>query len=116
MKTIVSRPWGNYIVLAKSKNFLIKKIVVNPKGILSYQSHNYRSEHWVVIEGKATIVVDKKTYYKSKNENIFIPIKAKHRVSNESTKNKLVIIEVQTGIKFLESDIKRYSDIYGRIK
>ena len=29
-------------------------------------------------------------------------------------KKKLVIIEVQTGTKFLESDIKRYSDIYGR--
>ena len=27
---------------------------------------------------------------------------------------KLVLIEVQTGSKFLESDIKRYSDIYGR--
>ena len=32
----------------------------------------------------------------------------------ESAKKKLVIIEVQTGTKFLESDIKRYSDIYGR--
>jgi hypothetical protein len=28
----------------------------------------------------------------------------------------LVIVEVQTGSKFLESDIKRFSDIYGRSK
>ena len=116
MKKITTRPWGNYAVLAKSKDFLIKKIVVNPQGVLSYQSHNYRSEHWVIIEGKATVIINNKTYYKVKNENIFISKKAKHRVLNESKTKKLMLIEVQTGTKFIESDIKRYSDIYGRSK
>ena len=92
MTKIIKKPWGSYIVLNKSKDFLLKKLVIKPEGVLSYQSHNYRSE----------------------NENIFIPKKAKHRVLNESSKKKLVLIEVQTGSKFLESDIKRYSDIYGR--
>ena len=114
MNKIVKRPWGTYIVLAKSKDFLLKKITVLPEGVLSYQSHNYRSEHWIIIEGKATVIINNRTYYKSENENIFISKKAKHRVLNESVKKKLVIIEVQTGTKFLESDIKRYSDIYGR--
>ena len=116
MKVTITRPWGNYTVLAKSKDFLIKKIVVNPQGVLSYQSHDHRSEHWVIIEGKATVIINNKTYYKVKNENIFISKKAKHRVLNESKTKKLVLIEVQTGTKFLESDIKRYSDIYGRSK
>ena len=116
MKKIVTRPWGNYTILAKSKYFLIKKMIINPQGVLSYQSHDLRSEHWVIIEGKATIVIDNKTYYKDNNENIFISKKAKHRVLNESKSKKLVLIEVQTGIKFLESDIRRYSDIYGRTK
>ena len=114
MSKLVKRPWGTYNVLAKSKDFLLKKITVLPEGVLSYQSHNYRSEHWVIIEGKATVIINNRTYYKSENENIFIPKKSKHRVLNESVKKKLVIIEVQTGTKFLESDIKRYSDIYGR--
>tara|TARA_B100000579_G_scaffold427753_1_gene436830 strand:+ start:176 stop:526 length:351 start_codon:yes stop_codon:yes gene_type:complete len=113
---IIKRPWGNYIVLSRSKNFLIKKIKIKPEGVLSYQSHKYRSEHWVIIEGKATVIINNRTYYKSENENIFIPKKSKHRVLNESSKKNLVIIEIQTGSKFLESDIKRYSDIYGRNK
>ena len=116
MKIIVKRPWGNYIILSKSKDFLLKKITIKPLGILSYQSHEYRSEHWVIIEGKATVIINNKTHYLEKNENIFIPKRAKHRVLNENKKNKLVLIEVQTGTKFLESDIKRYSDIYGRAK
>ena len=110
----IKKPWGSFIILNKSKDFLIKKIIVKPEGVLSYQSHNFRSEHWIIIEGKATVIINNRTFYRSENENIFIPKKAKHRVLNESSKKKLVLIEVQTGSKFLESDIKRYSDIYGR--
>lgn len=116
MTNIIKRPWGSYIVIAKSKDYLLKKITVKPEGVLSYQSHNFRSEHWIIIEGKATIILNNRTYHKSANEHIFIPKKAKHRVLNESLKKKLVIVEVQTGSKFLESDIKRFSDIYGRSK
>ena len=114
MSKIIKKPWGSYVVIVKSKDFLLKKIIVKPEGVLSYQSHNYRSEHWIIIEGKATIIINNRTYYKSANEHIFIPRKAKHRVLNESKKKKLVIVEIQTGSKFLESDIKRFSDIYGR--
>ena len=114
MSKIIKRPWGGYVVIAKSKDFLLKKITVKPEGVLSYQSHNYRSEHWIIIEGKATIILNNRTYYKSANEHIFIPRKAKHRFLNESKKKKLVIVEIQNGSKFLESDIKRFSDIYGR--
>ncbi len=114
MSKIIKRPWGAYVVIAKSKDFLLKKMTVKPEGVLSYQSHIYRSEHWIIIEGKATIILNNRTYYKSANEHIFIPRKAKHRVLNESKKKKLVIVEIQTGSKFLESDIKRFSDIYGR--
>ena len=114
MTKSIKRPWGSFVVLSKSKNFLIKKIVVNPEGVLSYQSHNFRSEHWIIIEGRATVIINNRTFYRSENENIFIPRKAKHRLLNESSRKRLVLIEVQTGTKFLESDIKRYSDIYGR--
>ena len=110
MTKSIKKPWGSYFVLNKSKDFLIKKIIVKPEGVLSYQSHNFRSEHWIIIEGKATVIINNRTFYKSENENIFIPKKSKHRVLNESSKKKLVLIEVQTGSKFLETDIKRYSD------
>ena len=67
MNKIVKRPWGTYVVLAKSKDFLLKKIKIKPEGVLSYQSHNFRSEHWVIIEGKATVIINNRTYYKTEN-------------------------------------------------
>ena len=83
MTKSIKKPWGSYVVLSKSKDFLIKKIIVKPEGVLSYQSHNFRSEHWIIIEGKATVIINNRTFYKSENENIFIPKKSKHRVLND---------------------------------
>ena len=82
---------------------------------LSLQSHNKRSEHWVVISGTATVTKGNKKFILKKNESTFIPVKTKHRLANKS-KSILEIIEVQTGVYFGEDDIKRYEDKYGRIK
>ena len=45
------RPWGSYTNLYKGNNFLIKELIIKPKGVLSLQKHFHRSEHWVVIDG-----------------------------------------------------------------
>ena len=47
------RPWGNYTNLVDDLKWKVKKIVVNPGASLSLQMHKHRSEHWVVVKGKA---------------------------------------------------------------
>ena len=86
-----------------------------PKKKLSLQRHKYRSEHWIVIEGIATVTKGNRIFKLKKNESTFIPIKEKHRLENK-TKKPLIIIEVQTGTYFGEDDIERFEDMYGRIK
>ena len=113
MKSIVNKPWGSFEVLEQDKKYTIKKIIVIPGGILSYQSHSHRSEHWIVAEGKAEITLENKVYNLSENQTIFIPQESKHRLANKSDKN-LVIIEMWYGDKLDENDIIRYDDIYGR--
>ena len=75
--------------------------------------HNHRSEHWVVVSGEAKVEINSKISILKKNESIYIPAKAKHRLSNESNKS-LVLIEVQSGSYLGEDDIIRFDDIYGR--
>ena len=58
--SIVHRPWGTYELLLQQKNCKIKKIIVDPNSQLSYQSHKYRSEHWIVLKGVATILKEGK--------------------------------------------------------
>ena len=108
------RPWGNYTSIAENKYWKVKKLIVNPKQSLSLQSHNFRSEHWVVVSGEAKVTLDYKDFYLKKNESIYVPSKTKHKLSNES-EEILVLIEVQSGSYLGEDDIKRFEDIYGRI-
>ena len=111
---IVHRPWGRYEVLIDEPLYKVKKIIVYPGAKLSYQSHEYRSEHWVVVTGVATATVGNEEIPLHKNQSTFIPAQTKHRLANFG-KTNLEIVEVQTGSYFGEDDIKRYDDIYKRI-
>ena len=110
----VFRPWGWFEIIDEGSNFKVKRILVNPGAKLSYQSHKYRNEHWVVIKGKATIVCDGQQQILDHDESTYIKMGVKHQLKNEE-KDSLEIIEVQTGAKVCENDIKRYEDIYGRV-
>ncbi len=110
----VYRPWGYYTCLNSGKGYLTKLIYVLPKNRLSLQSHNHRSEHWVVLEGSADVVLEDNTYSLQKGKSIDIPQKAKHSLQN-NTDIPLKILEVQRGDYISEDDIIRYQDIYGRV-
>ena len=100
--------------MSHEKNSKIKRIVVKPQAELSYQSHKHRNEHWIVLEGTASIKKNGKEFTISKNESTYIKSGDKHKLMNKG-KTDLVIIEVQTGKKLSEDDIIRYDDIYGRV-
>ncbi len=114
MNSIIKKPWGSFEILKSGKKFLLKKIYVKPGGVLSLQNHEHRSEHWIVVEGKAEITINDKITDLKENENIFIPKGAVHRMANK-TDIDLVIIEIWYGDKLDENDIKRYKDIYNRV-
>lgn len=110
----VNRPWGSYTVLEENQDgFKIKRIEVAPGARLSLQSHDRRSEHWVVVSGTATVTNGDKVITVQKNQSTYIPIGAKHRLENLGDK-PLHIVEIQVGAYLGEDDIKRYEDNYGR--
>ncbi len=111
--TTVYRPWGYYTVLNQGDGYLTKMICVSRKGQLSLQSHNYRSEHWVVLSGTARVTLEDKVYMLKAGSSIDIPVRAVHSLANPYD-TELKIIEVQKGDKLVEEDIVRYKDIYGR--
>lgn len=112
--TTTQRPWGQFTNIFAGKNFQVKELVVKPGAILSLQKHKYRSENWVVVEGKANVTLNKKKIILHKSDSIFIPQGAIHRIENRQ-KSILKIIEVQTGTYLGEDDIIRIKDVYGRV-
>ncbi|MFT4009921.1 MAG: phosphomannose isomerase type II C-terminal cupin domain [Nocardioidaceae bacterium] len=108
-----ARPWGSWHVLDVDEGYKVKRIHVNPGERLSYQSHEHRSEHWVVLVGTATAIIDGAEVTAHAGESINVPCGAKHRLANNGDV-ELVIIEVQRGHYTGEDDIVRYHDDYGR--
>jgi len=109
------RPWGWFESLLMGDRFQVKRICVKPGAALSLQSHKYRSEHWIVVEGAAKVTIDEEIKLVKEGQSVFVPLGAKHRMQNPS-KRPMVLIEVQIGSYLGEDDIIRYEDIYSRKK
>jgi mannose-1-phosphate guanylyltransferase/mannose-6-phosphate isomerase len=110
----VFRPWGWYDSIESGANYQVKRLHVNPGAKLSLQMHHKRAEHWVVIDGEASVINGENTLILTKGESTFIPLGVTHSLENK-TSNPLEVIEVQSGSYLGEDDIVRFEDIYGRI-
>lgn len=111
--TSEKRPWGEFHVLDEEPGFKVKRIAVNPGQRSSLQSHRHRHEHWTVIDGSITAVVDDRVATLTRAQSIDIPLGAKHRLENR-TAAVAIIIEVQFGDYLGEDDITRHEDNYNR--
>ncbi len=111
---IISRPWGFYKTSLLTPFYQSKILCINPGQAISLQSHNHREEHWVNIKGSGRVVVDDDENKFLQGDYVHIPKKSKHRLINDSKKEKLIVNEVQLGESFDEADIVRYQDNYGR--
>ena len=107
------RPWGWFESLALGERFQVKRICVKPGAALSLQSHKYRSEHWIVVEGSARVTIDDETSIVTEGQSVYVPQGAIHRMENPM-EVPMILIEVQIGTYLGEDDIVRYDDIYKR--
>ena len=108
------RPWGSYTVLMEWPGCKVKSIIVNPKQRLSLQLHKHRSEHWFVVNGKASVTRNGQTFELREAESTYIEAGCKHRLANK-TSHPLIILEMQYGSNISEDDIERFDDDYVRI-
>ena len=109
----VYRPWGSYETIDEGDRFQVKRLIVNPGKKLSLQLHHHRAEHWVVVNGIATVTCGEDTFDLKANESTYIPVGTKHRLENRMEET-LEVIEVQSGGYLGEDDIERFDDDFGR--
>ncbi|MET0192827.1 MAG: mannose-1-phosphate guanylyltransferase/mannose-6-phosphate isomerase [Hyphomicrobiaceae bacterium] len=107
------RPWGHFETLNIGPRFQVKLLHVKPGGKLSMQMHHHRSEHWVVVQGTAKVVVGTEEKLVRENESVYIVATQWHRLENPG-KTPLEMIEVQIGSYLGEDDIVRADDVYNR--
>jgi len=108
-----NRPWGTFEVVKDEPYFKSKIITINSHQQISYQSHEKREEHWIIICGEGIVILNDKEIIVNPGSYIHIPLGAKHRIKNTKTEI-LQFVEVQLGTYFGEDDIIRYLDDYSR--
>jgi mannose-1-phosphate guanylyltransferase len=109
----VYRPWGYYDSIDYGNGFRVKRLSINPGARISLQKHEHRAEHWVVVDGSATITSGKNIIELKRNQSTYIPKETIHRLENKQ-ETPLKIIEIQTGNYLSEDDIIRIDDDYNR--
>jgi mannose-1-phosphate guanylyltransferase/mannose-6-phosphate isomerase len=107
------RPWGYFETLNLGPRFQVKLLHVKPGGKLSMQMHHHRSEHWIVVQGTAKVVVGEVEKLVRENESVYIFATQWHRLENPG-RVPLELIEVQIGTYLGEDDIVRTEDVYKR--
>ncbi len=107
------RPWGWFETVCEMAGSKVKRIHVRPGQQISLQTHQHRSEHWIVVAGTAQVTLGARAFALLCGQHCDIACGQVHRLAN-SGPDGLEIIEVQYGSRLDEDDIVRLQDDYGR--
>ena len=108
-----NRPWGSYTIIKEADDHKVKTITVEPGKRLSYQTHEHRSEYWVIVSGTGTVTLDGVENTCVAGDAFIIEQEIAHRIHNTGDE-PLTFVEVQLGTYFGEDDIVRIEDDFGR--
>lgn len=100
------RPWGWFETLVMAEGYQVRRVHLYPQTKMSLQTHQKRSENWVVISGIAEVKLQDKLVKLSPNESLDIPAGTAHQLSNPADV-ALTLIEVRTGKYLGEDDVER---------
>jgi mannose-1-phosphate guanylyltransferase/mannose-6-phosphate isomerase len=110
---IIKRPWGNYREYARNEPCTVWIVEMKPGEQGSLQSHQNFDELWVMLTDGAEVQLGEKIIQTQAGDEIFIPRKTKHRLSNQGLR-PLRMFEVAYG-EVEDEDKIRYEDKYNRI-
>jgi mannose-1-phosphate guanylyltransferase / mannose-6-phosphate isomerase len=100
------RRWGWVQHKDKGDRHQVKRILIQPGQGMTLQRHLHRAEHWIVVRGTATILINDEEKLLRENQSTYIPIGVWHKIANNG-KIPLELIEVRVGSYLGEDDIHR---------
>ena len=103
------RPWGSWHVLDEGEGYKLKRLEVKPGKRLSYQTHTYRAELWIIVAGLRPAWWRAATIVAHTGDCVEIGLGVAHRITNLH-ETDLVIVELQRGPYTGEDDIVRLED------
>ena len=100
------RPWGWFENLVLAEGYQVRRVHLYPQKQMSLQTHQKRSENWVVTSGIAEVQLKERLVKLGAHDSLHIPVGTAHKLSNPSDV-PLTLIEVRTGTYLGEDDVER---------
>lgn len=97
------RAWGKYENLTRGDGYKVKKVTLSAGKSFNSHKHNFRSEHWSIVKGVATVIIEEEKKDYLPNSSIFVPAGKVHCIAN-NTNEDVVIVEVSVGEDIKEED------------
>ena len=94
-----ARPWGGFVTLLDLPKFRIARLWVEPGARTSLQSHDHRTEYWIVVGGTAMITVGNETRLVEEGDSALAAAGTVHRLENHSDNEVLEVIEVDVRVE-----------------
>ncbi|KPJ53243.1 mannose-6-phosphate isomerase [candidate division TA06 bacterium DG_24] len=105
------RPWGKFRRYTHNEECTVKVLTVDPKQMLSKQSHEHRDELWVILDEGLQVELDDEVLEPKPGDEIVILRRVKHRLASRGAQGR--VLEISFGHAD-EDDIVRFEDMYGR--
>lgn len=123
---LVAKPWGHYLDLFRSQQFVLKEITLFPGARLSLQRHTDRAELWYAHKTPFLAHTEARTGSQApwgctrlleRGEVMTVPPGLIHRAENDSDQpTSFLELQVATGGQGCrEEDIERLEDDFGRV-
>ena len=107
----VHRPWGKFRQYAHNAPCTVSLMTVEEGQRLSAQSHQRRSELWIVLTEGSEIQIGETIHHPPVGAELWIPAETPHRLG--SLRGAVMVLEVAFG-DWQQDDITRYHDDYSR--
>lgn len=101
---LVYKPWGTYELLNVAARYVVRKVTVREGKTIYAHRHARRTEHWILVCGRARILLEDREMICGPNDSIEVPENVTHQISNIG-EEQLVFMEISTGETVEERDL-----------
>ena len=98
------RPWGMFTTLDSGSNHRVLRLRIEPGAAMPSQTHEARSEHWVVLRGTARVHLGEATRTVPTGESVTVFAGEVHQVKNASRTEPLEILKVNVTTHAVEEE------------
>lgn len=99
------KSWGSYSVIDAGKGYLNVKVILNPGNRMSYHSHEFRDEAWIILSGRGKTIIDGMEQVVNPGDVVTMAAGCIHTIIAET---ELTVLEAQLGENISVSDKKKY--------